>query len=70
MFAKTSTKKWKCPICDKRAYDLIIDEYILELMGENKKAMEIAFVNDGDKIIHELNENLWSNQKENLKIME
>lgn len=27
--AKTSTKRWKCPICDKRAYDLIIDRYIL-----------------------------------------
>ena len=56
MFAKTSTKKWKCPICDKRAYDLAIDEYLLGLMGENEKAMEIAFLNNGDKIVHELKE--------------
>ena len=34
--AKTSTKKWKCPICDRRAYDLVIDQYILDLMNINK----------------------------------
>lgn len=35
ILAKTSTRKWKCPICDKRAYDLVIDKYILTLMQEN-----------------------------------
>jgi len=30
--AKSSTRKWKCPICDKRAYDLVVDRYILNLM--------------------------------------
>ena len=35
---KNSTKKWKCPICDKRAYDVVVDKYILELMEIDKKA--------------------------------
>jgi len=34
--AKTSTRRWKCPICDRRAYDLVIDKYILDLMNVNK----------------------------------
>lgn len=45
-FTKTSTKKWKCPICNKRAYDVVIDEYIMELMHKNTKAMEITFKNN------------------------
>ena len=45
-FAKTSTKKWKCPICDKRAYNIVVDSYILDLMKKNKKAMEITFKNN------------------------
>jgi hypothetical protein len=24
-YTKVAVKKWKCPICDKRAYDLVID---------------------------------------------
>jgi hypothetical protein len=27
--AKVAVKKWKCPICDKRAYDLYLDSYII-----------------------------------------
>ncbi len=30
---KGSAQKFKCPICKKRAYDLFVDEYLLELMN-------------------------------------
>lgn len=43
IYAKSSTRKWKCPICDKRAYDLVIDKYILDLMTENPNVNEIVF---------------------------
>lgn len=46
--AKTSTKRWKCPICDKRAYDLIIDRYILQLMKQNPNVNEIVFRDNGE----------------------
>jgi hypothetical protein len=46
--AKGATKKWKCPICDKRAYDLMIDSYILELMNLDKTANEIVFKENGE----------------------
>ena len=45
--AKTGARRWKCPICDKRAYDIQVDSYILELMEKNAKAMEITFKNNG-----------------------
>ncbi len=46
--AKNSAKRWKCPICDKRAYDLVIDKYILELMKENPNVNEIVFRENGE----------------------
>jgi hypothetical protein len=33
--AKNSAKRWKCPICNHRAYDVFVDEYILDLMKKN-----------------------------------
>lgn len=46
--AKTSTRKWKCPICDKRAYDLVIDKYILNLMKDHPNVNEIVFRENGE----------------------
>lgn len=46
--AKTSTRRWKCPICDRRAYDLVIDKYILDLMNLNKDTNEIRFKVNGE----------------------
>lgn len=46
--AKTSTRRWKCPICDRRAYDLVIDKYILDLMDPNKVTNEIRFKVNGE----------------------
>lgn len=51
--AKTSSKKWKCPICDKRAYDLVVDNYILELMNKDKKADTITFKSDAEPLIYQ-----------------
>jgi SUMO ligase MMS21 Smc5/6 complex component len=48
--AKNSTKKWKCPICDKRAYDIIVDGYVLDVMRKNSRAMEITFQSDGSPV--------------------
>lgn len=64
IFAKTSTKKWKCPICDKRAYDIVIDEYILDLMNKNEHSMEITFIDNGDTI---MNENVMEIREEECK---
>ena len=51
--AKNSTKKWKCPICDKRAYDVIVDRYILELMDKDKKAALITFKSNAEPEMHQ-----------------
>lgn len=48
IYAKVAVKKWKCPICDKRAYDLVVDKYILELMELDNTANEIIFKENGE----------------------
>ena len=30
--AKNSVQSWKCPICKKRAYDLVVDGYLKNLI--------------------------------------
>lgn len=44
-------QKYKCPICKKRAYDLVVDEYVQELInsksnGEN--VTSVSFRADGE----------------------
>lgn len=46
--SKESRRKWICPICNKRAYDLVIDKYILEMMNLNPTANEIIFNEKGE----------------------
>lgn len=35
--SKTSTLKWKCPICKKRAYDVVLDTYLYKLILDHPK---------------------------------
>ncbi len=47
--SKNSAQKWKCPICKKRAYDLMVDEYLWKLIQDNKNehVSEITFTGNG-----------------------
>lgn len=38
-----AVKQWKCPICGKRSYDLLIDLYVQNLLKEHSKIKEIVF---------------------------
>lgn len=33
----TKTKKWRCPICGNKSYEVIIDEYWLQVLESAKK---------------------------------
>jgi hypothetical protein len=33
--SKNATQKWKCPLCKKRAYDLQVDDYLLNIITNN-----------------------------------
>jgi hypothetical protein len=48
---KGSAQKYKCPICKKRAYDLVVDEYLQDLMNSKDNdghVAEITFKADGE----------------------
>ena len=51
LFLKSSSQKWKCPICRKRAYHLMVDEFLLELMNNNKNEKKIEFIVENDQIL-------------------
>lgn len=38
---KVSPKKWKCPYCSKRAYDLIVDLFLLRQIRSNPHLNEL-----------------------------
>jgi hypothetical protein len=43
IISKNSSQKWKCPICKKRAYDLEVDEYLLNIISADPALTEIYF---------------------------
>ena len=51
--AQNCVQKWKCPVCKKRAYDLVIDEYLENLMLSKGNLKEIAFGKDAEPIFVE-----------------
>lgn len=46
--SKNGVQKWKCPICRKRAYDLVVDDYLLGEMRVEKNISEMIFNKDGE----------------------
>ena len=62
--AKVSVKKWKCPICDKRAYDIVVDKYIMELLEKDKRVDEITFKVNAEPEMHQ-EEEISSDESEN-----
>ncbi len=43
LMAKTTYQRWHCPICKKPAFDFLIDEYLLELIGGRTNISDITF---------------------------
>ena len=50
--AKCSPKKWKCPICGARAYDLRLDLFLCQLLIQNPTASEIHLRRNLPPLIH------------------
>lgn len=40
---KSSSKRWRCPICRERAYDLSVDEHLMNILKANPKIDTIQF---------------------------
>ena len=46
---KTSNLRWKCPLCKKRSYDLVLDMFLLSIIEKNKhKKLKEIIVNPRD----------------------
>lgn len=50
MSTHNSSKRWKCPICDRRAYNLLVDSYLMEAM-KICDGKDLAFGADGKMLI-------------------
>ena len=49
---KNVLRKWRCPICKLKAYDLIVDEYFVEILKKsqlkNIQTTEVTFNSNGE----------------------
>jgi hypothetical protein len=52
MMESTSPRKWKCPICKTKCYELIVDEYFLKIIEQinvlNKNCAEVIIKKNAD----------------------
>lgn len=46
--AKSSVKRWKCPICGARAYDIVRDLHLDKLMNQAPHGKEMSFLCQGE----------------------
>jgi hypothetical protein len=58
--SKTQHRKWRCPMCKKKAHHLVVDPILLEIITINlpKKLAEVTFFNDGNYLVQEEKEEL------------
>ena len=45
--AKNCVQSWCCPICKKRAYDLVIDGFIEKILSKYGDLKEVTFNKEG-----------------------
>jgi len=67
MALKNQLRKWKCPICGKKSFELVIDSYLQEILEHareyEKDIKEVTLFPDGSyKLILPDDDNVYDSQ--------
>ncbi|KRX04649.1 Zinc finger, FYVE/PHD-type [Pseudocohnilembus persalinus] len=61
----TVPRKWKCPYCKQKCYDLLVDQYMLNIINECRaKQLQVSDVTFDEKANYKLEEEQFSDSEE------